>query len=204
MLKKMGFGRAAAAPKTNTPAVGTADNAQQFLANRRELVRVAVKGTLREHGLGATWVGCEVGFATLPGQPDVLAIRLIVQEWREALLRYLPALQTAIVQAMGRMEVGVDHALYRVSWEFAPDCGCPVTQLPIPASWTAKPSAQAVPGVAKPVVAKFDLPPSELDHIQEGRDDIPSTFAATHPGFLDSAPGEAPKLHKPPVSRPLP
>lgn len=184
MLNKLGFGRA----KPATPPT----QEQQGLSRHREMVRIAVKGTLNEHGLGATWVGSAVEFAAPPEQgggiTDALAIRLIVQEWREDQLRYLPALQKKIIASLGRVEPNINHSRHTVTWEFAPDCGCPVDDLPPAAHWSAKAAAGA--GTPSEVAAKrqFDLPPSELDHVHDERDDIPSTFAATRPGFLNSVP----------------
>jgi hypothetical protein len=193
MLNKLGFGRPAPAGKEATPAaVNPVAHKRQLLAKHREMVRLAVKGTLNEQGLGATWVGSHVQFAASTDQGSVMAdalhVRLIVQEWREELLRYLPALQKKIIESLGRVEPGINHNLHMVTWEFAPDCGCTVLDFPAPASWSAKAALRAGPGSQAPARREFDLPPSPLDHIGDERDDIPSTFAATQPGFLNSTP----------------
>ncbi len=207
MLKKFGFGRDTAPAPPTTPSPSAPDpalEAQKLLVRHREMVRIAVKGTLNEHGLGATWVGSDVSFsappaaAVDPAMADVLAIRLIVQEWREELLRYLPALQQKIVQSLARVQPAIDHSKHSVTWQFAPDCGCPVADLPPPASWAAKAAVRAGPGSrvperlpekAAPITAKFDLPPSELDYARRDHDDpIPSSFAASEHGFLNSQP----------------
>ncbi len=216
MLKKFGFGRdKAPAPGAQTePSLpDPAIEAQKVLTRHREVVRLAVKGTLNEHGLGATWVGSEVSFsvqpnaaspsmtdhASNPASLDVLTIRLIVQEWREELLRYLPALQQKIVASLGRMQPEIDHSKHSVSWQFAPDCGCTVYDLPPAVSWAAKAAVRAGPGsrvtaaagsyTPSSITAKFDLPPSELDHAWRDHDDpIPSSFAASQPGYLNSQP----------------
>jgi hypothetical protein len=215
MLKKLGFGRdkapalAQTAPSLPDPAI----EAQKILARHREMVRLTVKGTLNEYGLGATWVGSEVSFTVPPSAAapsetdqtantaamDVLTIRLIVQEWREELLRYLPALQQKIVASLGRVQPAINHSRHSVSWQFAPDCGCTVNDLPPAASWAAKAAVRAGPGSRRPapaqsnapgaITAKFDLPPSDLDHAWRDHDDpIPSSFAASQPGFLNSQP----------------
>jgi hypothetical protein len=203
MLKKFGFGRDAAASKSAPVAAPDAGDAERLLVKLRELVRVAVKGSLNKHGMGATWVGCAVDFAPGLGATGevtgVLAIRLIVQEWREDLLRYLPALQKKIIEAMARAEPGMDHSRHVVSWEFAPDCGCPVTDLPPSDAWAAKAPAVHQVGTSKtaqPAKPRFDLPPSDFDKTRDERDDIPSIFAATQPGFLATEPGTLPKPKK--------
>ena len=209
MLNKFGFGRDRSPPAVASTAPDPAIDAQRRLARHREMVRLAVKGTLNEHGLGASWVGSEVTFSVTPGfvspspagqtnvasSGEALTIRLIVQEWREELLRYLPALQQKIVASLGRMQPAIDHSQHSISWQFAADCGCTVNDLPPAASWAAKAAVRSGPGsripVAPPssITAKFDLPPSELDHAWRDHDDpIPSSFAASQPGFLNSQP----------------
>lgn len=209
MLKKFGFGRDARPGKEDDAPASDLAAPQQQLAKHREMVRVAVKGTLKEHGLGASWVGCDVNFALplLAGRalPEALAIRLIVQEWREDLLRYLPVLQRKILAALDRNEPGIDHSRHMVSWQFAPDCGCKVDELPAASSWSSKAEARpesntrtaGTTGTTGTSAKRaFDLPLSERDLLQDDHDDIPSTFAATQAGFLQSTPGVLPKLRK--------
>lgn len=200
MLKKFGFGRdtspVKAAPAPATDLVATA----QQLRKHREMVRVAVKGTLNQHGMGATWVGCEVNPLHLQPQPggaaDAMLIRLIIQVWREDLLRYLPALQKKILASLDAVEPGIDHSHHRVSWEFAPDCGCTVLDLPPAASWSGNRGASDKTGAPMTVKRRFDLPPSDFDQARDERDDIPSTFAATHTGFLNTDLSALPKNRK--------
>lgn len=200
MLKKFGFGRDARPAKDDdTPAADLAAP-QRLLAKHREMVRIAVKGTLKQYGLGATWIGCDVNFALPPmagrTPSDALAIRLIVQEWREDLLRYLPALERKIRAALDRDAPGIDHSRHSFSWQFAPDCGCPVDELPDAGNWSKKVAAE--PGSSSRTADKreFDLPPSDRDVLRDDHDDIPSTFAATQAGFLQTTPAVLPKSGK--------
>ena len=200
MLNKLGFGRPAPPAKVAPAAVNPVTQERQLLAKHREMVRLAVKGTLNEHGLGPTWVGSTVQFASSQGpgntMADDLAICLVVQEWREEMLRSLPALQKKIIASLARIEPGINHSRHAVTWQFAPDCGCSVDELPAPASWRAKASVRAGPGTKVAAQRQFDLPPSEMDHLVDERDDIPSTFAATQPGFLNSVPPDFSKPRK--------
>ncbi len=200
MLKKFGFGRDARPVKQADAPASHPGEPQHLLAKHREMVRIAVKGTLKQYGLGATWIGCDVNFALPPlagrTPSDALAIRLIVQEWREDLLRYLPALQRKILAALDRDEPGIDHSRHSFYWQFAPDCGCKVDELPSASSWGTE--AEARPGSSPRAPAKraFDLPPSERDLPRDDHDDIPSTFAATEAGFLQTTPGALPTSRK--------
>ncbi len=200
MLKKFGFGREAPSGKKLPMPGADAGAARAQLLACREMLRVAVKGTLSQHGMGAAWVGCEVGFVSEPSQPDgpagALDIRLIVQVWREDLLRYLPALQRNIMEALARAAPGMDHSRHRVSWAFAPDCGCKVHDLPPATSWTGSPGAPHKTGAPKTDNRRFDLPPSDFDQTRDPRDDIPSTFSATNTGFLNTDIAGLPKTNK--------
>ena len=186
----------------STPPVNT----QQHTDIQRELVRVVLKDTMRQHGIPSGWVGCEVtvlprragsGMGNNMGNGaaspavearEALFIHLVIMKWNDALVHFAPALQQQLMQALDRFEPVVDHSKYVVAWRFSPQCGCPYQRLPDPMFWTQD-AIPALPGAAPvrpaavvaPVVVaskpKFDLPPSSLDN-------IPSGFAPTEPGPL--------------------
>lgn len=155
-----------------------------------ELVRVVLKGTLRTHGIPATWLGCEVNILTDKSARGMVLARLTVLKWNEALLRYLPALQDQLIEGLDRFDPTVDHSGYLVSWQFSKDCECPVTSMPPPSFWfdgetapALAPVSAALPApfpvinhtptaVAPAVKPKFDLPASAMDN-------VPSSFAPT-------------------------
>ena len=194
----------------STPPVNT----QQHTDTQRELVRVVLKDTLRQHGIPSSWIGCEVTVLSRPapsaaGQtaaPEAkqvqvarerLFVHLIVMKWNDALVRFAPALQRQLMQALDRFEPVVDHSNYIVSWRFSPQSGCPYTRMPDPMFWSQDalaPMEEPMPtlslsalmpgavaataaAVSTPSKPKFDLPPSSLDN-------IPSGFAPTEPGPL--------------------
>ena len=181
-------------------------NTQQHTDIQRELIRVVLKDTLRQHGIPSSWVGCEV--TVLPRRAvsgahrgaghaavnpavearEALFVHLIIMIWSDALVHFAPALQQQLLQALDRFEPAVDHSHYVVAWRFSPQCRCPYQRLPDPMFWTqeafpepqgAAPLQPAAAMVRVGVVAKpkFDLPPSRLDN-------IPSGFAPTEPGPL--------------------
>lgn len=186
-------------------------NTQQHSDVQRELVRVVLKDTLRQHGIPSSWIGCEVTVLSRPAPSSAgnaaalnarqapvarerLFVHLIVMKWNDALVRFAPALQQMLMQALDRFEPVVDHANYIVSWRFSPESGCPYKGMPDPMFWSQDaiaPMAQPVPALSRPALApdaaaasvapppkpKFDLPPSSLDN-------IPSGFAPTEPGPL--------------------
>ena len=152
---------------------------------QRELVKVVLMDTLRQHGIPAGWIGCDVTVMSHRTKDDKLLIHLNIMKWNEALLRYAPALQRQFMQGLDRFDPAVDHANYAISWRFSPQCECPFTTLPNPQFWSQDAVTPQAAATAKPTVAavklKFDLPPSSLDS-------GPSAFASTQPSSLDNVP----------------
>ena len=200
----LGFGQVERAGLRDSKPMSTPPvNTQQHSDIQRELVRVVLKDTLRQHGIPSGWVGCEVtvlprragsGMAGNMGHAaanpavdarQALFIHLIIMKWNDALVHFAPALQQQLMQALDRFEPVVDHSSYIVAWRFSPQCGYPYRSMPDPMFWTqeAFPAPQGAAPVrpAAPVALapkpKFDLPPSSLDN-------IPSGFAPTEPGPL--------------------
>lgn len=137
-------------------------------AAARELAKVALRETLRAHGIPVDWVGCELIPRSLPGQPPAYQIQLIIRHWHEGLLRYAPLLQDLVLQGLQRFDPVTDHGVHSVVWRFSASCGYPHSRLP-PASFWTEPTERP----------RFDLPPSSRDFRHEGDD-----FAPTAPSPL--------------------
>ena len=188
----------------STPPVNT----QQHTDTQRELVRVVLKDTLRQHGIPSAWVGCEV--TVLPrrasrvagssaageagdrgekgektARPEALFVHLIVMKWNNALVHFAPALQVELMQALDRFEPVVDHSGYVVAWRFSPQCGCPYTRMPDPIFWAQ--DSMAMPTSAPTVLpaAPVQTPPKpKFDLPPSSLDSLPSGFAPTEPAPL--------------------
>ena len=198
MFKFFRFGR----NKKTQPADSKPDslafaNTHQHTLVQLELVKVVLKDTLRQHGIPAGWIGCDVTVMSHRTKDDKLLIHLNIMKWNEALLRYAPALQRQFMQGLDRFDPAVDHANYAVSWRFSPQCECPFTNMPNPQFWSqhavALQAAPAAKPTVEPVKPKFDLPPSSLDNVPsafaptqpaELNDNVPSAFAPTQPAEL--------------------
>ncbi len=198
MLKSFSFGR--------DKSPGAKSDDERALAARfnlqRECLRMAVKETLKAQGIPATWVGSELVAAG--NNENGPQFKLIVQEWQEGLLRYLPVLQSMILAALNGMDPSLKADAQGASWQFAADCGCPHNQLPPAANWEGSSDVHALDmarkdgnaagsgDVSKPVAPtkpKFDLPISDRDRLHASDwDAIPSTYAATQQGFLATQP----------------
>jgi len=135
-------------PASVSPAAASPNSTLQRSNVRRELVRVVLKDIMRLHGIPLAWLGCEVIIISRPQTEDELHIQLVVLKWKEPLLRYAPALGRQLLAGLDRFDPSVDHSKYVVSWRFAPDCGCPFTEMPKPEFWL-KPDA--APVVMEPV-----------------------------------------------------
>lgn len=176
--------RTEVAPAASTPSPAST---RQHTHIQRELVRVVLKDTLRQHGIPAGWVGCEVLVAPKRASDEDLFIQLVILKWNEALLRYAPALERQLLLDLDRFDPTVNHSRYVVSWRFAPDCGCPSVAMPDPAFWlnAAHPAPPPEPvaildrrrSKRTKRTEKFDLPNSSYDN-------LPQNFAPTEPAPL--------------------
>lgn len=193
MFKIFGFGRNKSAPSRNAPqAFDQGATTRQHTDIQRELVRVVLKDTLRQHGIPGAWLTCEVTALTGLARGDDILVRLVVLKWHEPLLKFLPALQQQLIVGLDRFEPSVDHSKYVVSWQFAPDCGCPHAQLPDAKFWTMEDIPNAVSGVAPSIV---DWAPQMAGKVA-AKAAAPSAVAATATASLGAAPAK-PKFDLP-------
>lgn len=168
----LGLARQGNSPESR-PGTEPSMTTQSQTSIQRELIRVVLKATLRQHGIPTGWIGSEVAvIARRSGGKKTLYVHLIVLHWNQALMNFAPEFQSQLLLALDQFEPDVDHSSYIVSWRFSPDCGCPYTRLPDPLFWSQdalpmpkrtlpEPAAQTDP-TARP---KFDLPPSSWDKL---------------------------------------
>ena|ERR1035437_3148935 len=102
---------------------------------RRELIRVVLKDTLRQHGIPLDWLSCEVIAIRRGIDQEELHIQLVLMKWNERLLRYASALQQQLLRGLDRFDPEIDHSKYIVSWRFGADCGSPFPTMPEPKFW---------------------------------------------------------------------
>jgi hypothetical protein len=149
---------------------------------QRELVRVVLKDTLRQHGIPLSWLACEVFTISRSPGHDELHVQLRVMQWSEDLLHYAPALQQQLLLGLDRFDPSVDHSNYVISWRFAATCGFPLTAMPAPSFWakSALPKESVEPVKSEEQRGKKQAPdlsklePSLFEDFAE-----PSNFAPT-------------------------
>jgi hypothetical protein len=160
-------GRRAAesSPDTSVPA-----HTQPNKSSYRELSSVVLRDTLRMNGIPTDWIGCESIPRTSDDSDGSLLIQLVINRWHPGLTVYAPLLQQQFQQGLQRFDPSSDHSGHVIVWKFSPDCGYPETAMPAADFWLTRPAVAAKP--------KFDLPPSDLDHLD---DDFAATVAGEFP-----------------------
>ena len=192
MFKFLGFGqKEPVAEKPVFRESSSSVNTRQHSDIQREMVRVVLKDLMRQHGIPATWVDCEVTAGSANARGSDVVVTLIVNKWHELLPRYLPLIQRNLIAGLDRFEPSIDHAKYTMHWAFSQECGYPHTDMPSAAIWAVKipesnqqkvaqiAAAQVDEQIAKiaPQKPKFDLPPSPMDR-------LPTSFEPTEPSTL--------------------
>lgn len=198
MVNFFGWGRSDPAKDEEPKSMPTAQSKAAAASvthndKQREMIRLALSGVLRRHGIASHWISCEFLPIRQPDGPDGFLVQLLVRNWHDGLVLHAPEMQREFFQEIHLFDKSVDAANFPIVWKFPPDCGYPNGKLPTAEYWVAKPesgaemvgfgmalpASAAVTAVAATVMAspkKFDLPPSHLD---EDDGDDGSGFAPT-------------------------
>ena len=107
-------------------------------ATRRELVSMAVRDTLRRHGIPAEWIAAEASPVLTARKERGIHLRFVLRHWHPALPGCVVALQKNVCARLARLDPLSCEWLVGVSWKFEPadDRLCPA--LPEPAYWCAE------------------------------------------------------------------
>lgn len=113
---------------------------------RRELITMAVRDTLKRHGLSADCITAEGLPSIVAGRHRGMQVQLVVKEWQPHLLSYVLALEAAFRSRLLRLDPLSSSWISGVSWRFEPKEPDRWPQLPAnarrsPAS--AQPAAKA-------------------------------------------------------------
>lgn len=94
---------------------------------RRELTSLAVRDTLRKHGIPAHWINAETHSTLGASRVRGIHLRLVVREWEPRLLAYTIALQRAIQARLIRLDPLSTAWMTGISWKFdvVDDGTCP-------------------------------------------------------------------------------
>jgi hypothetical protein len=149
-----GAAAAAAAPNRSSHsrlAASTQDGGTPQTV-RKELVRVAARDTLLQHGIPLHWIRVDPLTMASRNREHGVHVRLSVLHWEPQLLQYTVALQQQMQDRVQAMDPAAEGWLMGMSWQFelTDDSACP--PLPPPGSWTVQPGAEGRP-VAGPAAA---------------------------------------------------
>lgn len=126
------------APDSGLSVMHAANSSSGMLDIQRELIRVAFKDTLRNTGVPAAWLDCEVHHRPGPAGSTQVEVHLVYKRWSGHLLRYSQAFQHQFAQCMDRYEPTVDHSGMEWLWKFAPGCDNPFPTMPPAEEWAKK------------------------------------------------------------------
>lgn len=152
---------------------------------RRELLRVALRDTLHNHGIPPAWLGAETLVSTSRGQRGI-HWRLLVKRWEPQLLMHSVALQQSLIKRLMALDPRADSWLMGISWQFAlPDESvCP----PMPQRFgmaTAQPAtAASSPRAATPPQPRVPAggAKADLEQMFAARDEALRRQAEDDPG----------------------
>lgn len=112
---------------------------------RRELLSLAVRDTLRKHGIPTHWISAETHSAMTGNRVRGMHLRLVVREWQPKLLAYTVALQKAVQARLIRLDPLAPSWIAGVSWRFEVVDEAPCPELPAAHYWQAAREEKAKP-----------------------------------------------------------
>jgi hypothetical protein len=123
--------------------------------NRRELLRVVLRDTMRRNGIPTEWITAETITAMSRNREPGVLWRLSVKHWDERLPGHLVAIQNALITRLHAFDPMAQEWLIGIAWQFSvPDESvCP--PMPHPGSWTSAP--RAAEAAAAPAQSSGDV-----------------------------------------------
>lgn len=119
---------------------------------RRELISMAVRDTLKKHGLAAGCVTADALPSFTSAKHRGMHIQLVFRDWHPTLLSYVVALEAAVKERLHRLDPLSPAWITGLSWRFEPQDRSRWPQLPklTPASASSASArgAPPVPGTA--------------------------------------------------------
>jgi len=96
-------------------------------AGRRELLALAVRETLRHHGIPAGWIQAEANPVVTGASVRAIQLRLIARHWHPALASCVVALQRSVATRLEGLDPEASEWLAGISWKFEPqdESQCP-------------------------------------------------------------------------------
>lgn len=86
---------------------------------RRELIAMALRDTLKKHGLAVDCIGTDALSGIVVGRQRGMHVQLVFKSWQPGLLAYVVALEQAFKARLGRLDPLSHSWVLGVSWRFA-------------------------------------------------------------------------------------
>jgi hypothetical protein len=100
---------------------------------RRELISMAVRDTLKKHGLADSAITAEALPSVTATKHRCMHIQLVFRDWQPSLLAYVVALESAVKERLHRLDPLSPSWITGMSWRFEPHDRKVWPQLPTPA-----------------------------------------------------------------------
>jgi hypothetical protein len=97
---------------------------------RRELISMAVRDTLKKHGLAGGSITAEALPSVTATKHRCMHIQLVFRDWQPSLLAYVVALEAAVKERLHRLDPLSPSWITGVSWRFEPHDRTVWPQLP--------------------------------------------------------------------------
>jgi hypothetical protein len=150
---------------------------------RRELVHVVFRDTMRHHGIPSDWMEASV-LKVNHGARSGLHVQLIVRREHEQLLAYVPAFQESFIAALRRVDPRALEWMKSLSWQFDGMVAPASPTLPSLKATTAAPTVASPAGgddsdLQQDLKALFAIRDQALQDASDDND--PSDFQPTQP-----------------------
>lgn len=175
------------------------DQAPARNVRRRDLVRIALRETMRHHGIPSDWIDCRTLSVLTRQHKSGMHVQFLVRKSDQQLLPFVHAFQEGFWREILRTDPRAKDWLFSVGWEFY---GQSVAQgfspMPAPNSWKDTGASEPAPVDSMLAMDAMDTQPPEEDE-----DDIASDLEALQSAL--SAPAELtadlpeapPRKHRP-------
>jgi hypothetical protein len=169
-------------------------------APRRDLVKLALRETMRKNGIPSDWMDCRALSVLTKSHKSGMHVQFLVRKGDHQLLDWVHAFQESFWDQVLRTDPTAKDWLFSVGWEFYGRSVQGFNVMPDPTSWKNEgPDTEAMedaPHIPR-VEAGDTLPPEEADEQDAIATDLQALQAAmSMPAELADLPDAAPRKHK--------
>ena len=142
--------------KLNFPASQNSKGAESPQSVRKELLRLALRESLKHNGIPANWISADALVATATGRQPGIHVRLVIKHWDARLPVHAMAFQQDFETRLLTLDPLATNWLMGISWQYELPADADWPHMPAPGTWTT--TATVVEPVPAPLPQ--DAPPS--------------------------------------------